>query len=113
MKKLRVLICEAGKAPRVAEIEDTLKAKQEIVGGYIECIYLNDDVIMVCNEEGKLIGLPYNRPLFTPNGEFYDIVCGDCFIVGNDGEDFRSLTDAEIEEWNELYSMIYFEVADE
>ena len=38
-----------------------LKELQSIVGGYIECMYLNDDMMMIVNEEGKIKGLPYNH----------------------------------------------------
>lgn len=37
-----------------------LKELQEIVGGYIECVYMNDKIQMVVNEEGKILGLPIN-----------------------------------------------------
>ena len=38
----------------------SLKELQDIVGGYIEIVYLNDGRIMVVNEEGKINGLDYN-----------------------------------------------------
>lgn len=37
----------------------SLKELKEIVGGHIEIVNLGDDY-MVVNEEGKLIGLPFN-----------------------------------------------------
>lgn len=37
----------------------SLKELKEIVGGHIEVVNLGDDY-MVVNEEGKLIGLPFN-----------------------------------------------------
>lgn len=37
-----------------------LQELQEIVGGYIECVYINDKIQMVVNEEGKITGLPLN-----------------------------------------------------
>lgn len=104
MKKLRVIICEVDKAPRVEEINDDLKTMQEIVGGYIE-VARTGNLIMVCDEDGKLKGLPMNRPLFNMRDEIYDVVCGDCFLVGDDGEDFRSLTDDEIKEWMHTYTI--------
>ena len=38
----------------------TLSELQEIVGGYIELVHLNDGRVMVVNEEGKINGLDYN-----------------------------------------------------
>ena len=52
---MKVVICEPGQYARIADIEPTLKAKQEIVGGLIDCVYPwpNDMVGLVCNDEGK------------------------------------------------------------
>ncbi len=90
-KKLRVLYKEVGKAPEIKIIDDTLKAKQELVGGLIEVIPYND-LLLVCNEEGKINNFP-------PNLVFdYDYIAGNCFIVGDDYEKagFKSLTRDEI-----------------
>ena len=52
---IQVLKIEPGKAPEVVTIPNTLEAMQQMVGGYIEVIPL-EDVCLVCNEEGKLMG---------------------------------------------------------
>jgi hypothetical protein len=84
---MNVLIVEPGRPPREAEIGHDLKAIQDIVGGYIEAVYPFDDpVALVCNEEGKLIGLPLNRKL-----EDYDIIAGTFFICGLKEDSFDSL----------------------
>jgi len=60
--KLKVLFVEPNKVARFIEIEDDLKVMQDIVGGYIaEYLPFDDDVALVCNDEGKLDGLPLNR----------------------------------------------------
>lgn len=56
----------------------TLKELQEIVGGYIQIIYLKRNQVMVINEEGKLDGLEYNDNAT----EILEEVMDD-FIVGN------------------------------
>ena len=43
------------------EHEVTLKYLQDIVGGYIPIIYLNDGDVMIINEEGKIDELPRNN----------------------------------------------------
>ena len=62
----------------------TLSELKEFVGGYIECIYLTPKQVMVINEEGKLIGLPYNvvateafRMAFQPTDDF---IVGDALL---------------------------------
>ena len=80
----------------ITEIEDELDVLQGIVGGLIECISIGNNIDMVCNEEGKLIGL---EPHIMVNN---DIVCGDVFFVGVDGAEFVSLTDEQIEDINQI-----------
>ena len=89
---MKVVICEPGQYARIAEIEPTLKAEQEIVGGLIDCVYPwpNDMAALVCNDEGKLNGMPLNRAL-----EDYDVIAGTFFICGISGENFCSLTEEQ------------------
>lgn len=94
--KLKVLLVEPLKRPRMIEIPHEVEAMQRLVGGYIETVYPFDDpVVLVCNDEGKLDGLPLNRVLFGENGRIYDIIAGSFFIahVPPDAEDFQSLPD--------------------
>ena len=88
---LKVVYVEPGKPAYAAEIEDTLKAKQRAVGGMIELVNNGDGTAIICNEEGKLDGLPANRRI----EEISDVIVGNFFVVGLGKEDFRSLTDEE------------------
>ena len=93
-KKLKVIFKEVGKDPVVMEIEDTLEAKQKLVGGLIEIVPYKDDLLLICNEEGKITNL-------KPNLQFdYDYIAGNCFIVGDDYENsgFKSIEDSQIED---------------
>lgn len=83
---------------RIAEIDHTLEAMQELVGGYIEAIPIDDEVVIVCNEEGKLHGLQPNRGLYY-DGELADILFGTFFICAAplDKGEFASLTDEQAE----------------
>ena len=84
---MEVLIIEPGKKPEVANIEDTLESLRSIVGGPIEAIYPFDDpVALICNEEGKLIGLKLNRSI-----EDYDIIAGTFMVTGLSEDNFGSL----------------------
>ena len=94
---MKILVVEPQKSPYSKDISGTLEELQAIVGGYIQAIYPFDDPIaLVCNEEGKLIGLPQNRLICGRSGRVYDIICGTFFLVGLGAEDFISLTDNEI-----------------
>lgn len=63
--EISVLLVEPGNAPEVIEIPNTLEAMQELVNGYIEMISpFDDDIAIVCNEEGKINCLPLNRAIY-------------------------------------------------
>ena len=103
-KVIKVLKVEPDKAPEVIEMANELEAMQAIVGGYIEVYPLTDDVAIVCNEEGKINGLPLNRPIYY-DGEMVDIIAGTFFIAGDDisiGE-FVSLTEEQIAQYEEQF----------
>ena len=91
-KKLTVVMVEPHKTPYVTEISDELSALQRCVGGYIEVVGNGDGTLIICNEEGKLQGLEGNRRIH----DGMSIIAGTFFVVGDDGEDFRSLTESEV-----------------
>jgi len=83
--RIRVLKKEPGKKARWVEIENELKPLQEAVGGYLESVTLFEDLVILCDEEGRLKGLPYNCE-----------ICGVTFvgtilICGVEGEEFADL----------------------
>ena len=90
-KRIKCLLVEPYKLPREIEIDNTLEAKQHLVGGYIECVYFQD-IIIICNEEGKINGMHWNRDIGS------DIIFGPFLIVGDDYENgsFKSLTEKQI-----------------
>ena len=103
---MRILIVEPEKVPKVAELTGGLKEMQHIVGGYIQAIYpFPEEVALICNDEGKLQGLPLNRGLRDERGELYDIICGTFFLCGapSDGENFTSLTPAQLKQFQRRF----------
>lgn len=76
---------------------------QRTVGGLIQAVYEpgGRDAALICNEEGKLLGLPLNRALRDEDGEIYDAIAGTFFICGAlaDSENFTSLTDEQVAYW--------------
>ena len=103
---MRVLIVEPGKAPCQSEIGRKLSSMQKVVGGTIQVLYpFEEPVALVCNDEGKLMGLPANRALRDRDGKLYDIVCGTFFLCGAppDSEDFISLTEEQLERYQQRF----------
>ena len=100
---MKVLVVEPQKPCRVQEIE-SLADMQQLVGGDIEAVYpFQELVAVVCNADGKLLGLPMNRPLLDKDYLPYDIIRGTFFVAGLGQEDFISLTDEQIQRYKSLY----------
>lgn len=74
----------------VIEIENTLEAFKKEVGGWIETVTLAEDCCIICNEEGRLQGLPYN---LTFGGVSF---VGTILFVGVKGDEFTDLRDEQI-----------------
>ena len=86
---MKVLIVEPGKRPRKADIAHTLESMQAIVDGCIEITYhWKDAVGLVCNDEGLLRQLPFNRLVAPGSGIF-----GTFFLCGLGEEDLTDLPD--------------------
>lgn len=62
MKKstIRAIIKDPNRPAREETIPNTLDTLQRLVGGYIETVTPASDWLIICNEEGRLEGLPYN-----------------------------------------------------
>lgn len=84
---MRAILKEPGKRPEYIDIQNTLEALQEKVGGYIETVTFAADLCVVCNEEGRLMGMTWNMTLCG-----VDFV-GPVLFVGVRGEEFADLAD--------------------
>ena len=91
MEKILIIKKKPGQEPEIEPaFENSLSALQEAVGGYIETVTFASNACVVCNEEGLLLGLPYNCNFL--GCDFY----GTILIVGVKGENFSSLRSATI-----------------
>ena len=100
-KKINILVVEPGKAPRPVQVKDALETFQKIVGGPIEAgCYLPQRVMLICNGEGKNLGLPPNRA----NPCAKDYIAGTFLLCGFEGEHFTSLTPAQQVEFQEYFA---------
>ena len=101
---MKVLMVEPGKSPYETEIEGGLESLQAAVGGDIQATYpYEDPVALICNDEGKLIGMPLNRALYDDGGRMYDIVAGNFLIVGLGEEDFTDLSPELMKKFSEQF----------
>lgn len=105
---MKVLVIEPGKNPIVKEIDGSLKSMQAVVDGYIQAYYpWLEEVAIVCNDEGKINGLPLNRPVFSERGELLDIIAGTFFICGApmDSGSFTDLSEDLIEHYAKMFQL--------
>jgi hypothetical protein len=92
-------------------IPNTLRALQETVGGYIETVTLDNGVVLICNEEGKLRDMPYNFTLRIPPRvtmfEAINELFGQCKFFGTviacgvEGDEFADIP-IDFNEWKSL-----------
>ena len=83
--KIQVYVKRPGENPELTKINNDLKTLQGIVDGYIEAVTLTSDLVIICNEDGKLLGLDHNCRIL---GE--DFV-GTLIFAGKRGSQFASL----------------------
>ena len=101
---LSVLEIAPGQYPKQVEINNDLKTLQQEVGGTIAAVYpFADPVAIVCNDEGKLLGLPMNRALRDEHGQTYDVIAGTFLVVGTGDEDFSSLSPELAQKYEEHF----------
>ena len=95
---ITVLKVDPGKPPEEMKLPNTLEAMQKVVGGYIEVVY-TEDVCLICNEEGKLMGLEGNRRIGR------DIIAGTFFLAGDNCEgEFCSLSEEQLSRLTRRFS---------
>ena len=97
-EQIRVLKVEPGRAPKEINIPNTLEAFQVAVGGDIDVRDLDCDASLICNENGKTMGLPVNRRIGR------DIIAGTFLIVGCADGDFCSLSDGAAAHYVERFA---------
>ena len=105
---MQVVVVEPKKKPVVQNIDPGLESMQKIVGGSIEAVYpFADPVALICNGEGKLLGLPLNQALRDGDGEVYDIISGTFFVCAAppDSDRFEGLTDQQVKTYTERFAM--------
>lgn len=103
---MKAIVVRRGERPVIEEVGEELEAMQAVVGGYIqEIMPWEDEVALVCNEEGKLNGWPINRFLVDERGNVLDTICGTFFLcyAPMESETFLSMPENLIEKYMRLF----------
>ena len=82
---------------RMLEIENELSVFQKIVGGYIETTG-RKNLIIICNEEGKLRGMKPNLAFGT------DLIVGTIIVCGASGDEFADIP-IDFKKWEQIVNM--------
>lgn len=102
--KIKVVLCEPGKVARVAEIGTELSDLQRVVGGLIEPYYpFEEQVCIVCNDEGKYNGMRPCRAIYGEGREMMDIIFGPFFICDCSTPYFGSLNKEQLERYTKQF----------
>ena len=101
-RQIKALVIEPNKLPEIQMIDNSILAKEKIVGGELRYVYSDNypNVVIICNDDGQDMNLPFNR--FVDN----DLIKGTFMIVRDDpeiGED-RSLTEKQIKKYQEIFN---------
>ncbi len=107
---MKILVVEPLMPPYAKDINGNLESMQKIVGGTIQAIYPFKDpnIALICNDDGKLINLPFNRRLRKSEGEIDDIIAGTFFLCSAKPNDdkFEGLTDEKIKTYTGRFSKL-------
>ena len=79
---LNVIVKEPGKEPEKFIVTDDYKAIQKLIDGHFEVVRVEEDLLVVCDEEGRIKGKPFNC--------WFDGIgfVGTIAVFGEDGENF-------------------------
>ena len=98
--KIKAIIKRADSKPYVTWISNTLENLQNLVDGYIETVTLAKDMVIICNEEGRLLDLPRNCNICG-----VDFV-GDILFVGVDKDEFSDVP-IEFRDFKRLFPQLW------
>lgn len=98
--QITVILAEPGEKAYISRIGTSLEVLQQIVGGWIEVCYpFEEEICIICNEEGKINGMKPNRAIYDEDGRMTDMIFGTMIICGIGGEHFTSLTEVQQEKY--------------
>ena len=94
---MKILYFEQDKEPKIMNIKRDLAVEQKLVGGYIEVYPVNEEILIICDKEGWCKGRSINRLVEDKEGVIHQAIRGSFFVCANGEEDFKSLSDEQIQ----------------
>lgn len=92
---LKAIVKEPGKEPEEFIVADDYKELKSIVGGHLESVTVEEGLVVLCDDEGRLNGKPYNC--------WFDGISfvGTIVVLGSKDEDFDHCP-ISLEEFREM-----------
>ena len=116
MAEITALYVVPDRRPMLITFEDELENYQNLVGGYVEALSLNDNTDIICNESAKLERMLPNRMLKYSDfdgiedkgSKDFDLIHGSFLVIGADNEQgiWNSLTPEQIEKYSARFQNI-------
>lgn len=98
---MRVLLVRNHQEPQIVNVQHSLEAFQQLVGGMIEVLEpFEDNVVLVCDENGRCSGKPVNRIV----ADHLD-VCGDFFVCGSGDTDLKDMPEELIFKYASMFRL--------
>ena len=92
---LKAIVKEPGKEPEEFIVADDYKELKSIVGGHLESVTVEEGLVVLCDDEGRLNGKPYNCWFDGINFR------GTIVVLGSKGENFDNCP-ITLDEFREL-----------
>lgn len=92
---MKVIRKRPGEMPEVIDVENDVDAICAELGGHMEAVTIAEDLVILCDEEGRLKGKESN--VMAP-GLGVDF-CGPILVVGADGEEFCDVPNLDTVLW--------------
>lgn len=100
---MRILYKEPGKEARTMVVPNKLDVLQDLVGGYIETLTVGD-IVIICNEEGKVKHMPLN--FFVKTKAYTEAIVGPAIFCRTDRWEFKGLEAEDITHIKELMTEV-------
>lgn len=94
---MKIIFKEPGKPAELKDIPNELEDLQELVDGWVEAHTITEDMVIICNEEGRIRQMPFNCRVFV------DWV-GPIAFVGCKGDEFCDVP-ISLEDARQLYGL--------
>lgn len=111
MGKIHVISVWPGRRAADLWVDDCLDSYKDLLnGGFMETvrIFPDDNILLVCDDEGILKNLPLNRAIFCDSCRNEPmLIAGPFFLVAYDGPEFVSIPDRKIPRLLELFNAGY------